>query len=132
VSLLVDRRRFSIPGSFESIRNVRAHFQGWGVIAFHCGRLQERRAKRRGGARIIILPPTVNFAGDAQAMRIRVVRWYLKESRQEAPKGMIEPKRKTEKGKRGGHKKERMIRILDMLASLFRKVKNVRDLSSRG
>lgn len=78
--LAADRRRFGIPGSFETVRNVRTRFQRRGVIALRRGRLQEGRAERRGGARIIILPPTVNLAGDAQAMRIRVVRRYLKEN----------------------------------------------------
>lgn len=91
MSLLADRRvRCSISGSLEAVRNVRARrSQGRGVIALHRGRLQGRRAERRGGARIIILPPAVNLAGDAQAMRIRVVRRYLKESdREREPRGM--------------------------------------------
>lgn len=80
VALLADRRvrRYRIPGCFKAVRSVRAGFKRRCIIAPHRGRLQGRRAERRGGARIIILPPTVNFAGDAQAMRIRIVRWYLK------------------------------------------------------
>lgn len=66
-----------ITGSFETVYGVRASFQGRRVITFYRGRWEERGAGGGVGARIVILPPTIHLAGDAHAMRVRVVRRYL-------------------------------------------------------
>lgn len=68
-----------ITGSFhQTVDGVRASFQGRRVITFYRGRWEERGAGGGVGARIVILPPTIHLAGDAQTMRVRVVRRYLK------------------------------------------------------
>lgn len=79
VSLLLDRRLLlrRITGSFQTVDGIRASLQRRRVITFYRRRWEERGAGGRIGARIVILPPTIYFAGDAQTMRVRIVRRYL-------------------------------------------------------
>lgn len=79
VSLLLDRRLLRrITGSFQTVDGIRASLQRRRVITFYRRRWEERGAGGGIGARIVILPPTIYFAGDAQTMRVGIVRRYLK------------------------------------------------------